>query len=141
MRSWWHHEQVSIAAAVAAALHHSARPASNYALREPKNQAQRKQKQHPTGERPRLFVQPCPLQRDRTVRRSAGDGLPTLALPTLAWSEGEAVHSAALSFLLLRALMKKEEEAEEAQRKAKKTASCSTCASSSRTRCNRGTGP
>ena len=52
------------------------------------------------------------------MRRSAGDGLPTLALPSLAWSEGEAVHSAALSFLLPRALMEKEAEAEEEGEKA-----------------------
>ena len=33
MRSCWHHEQVSIAAAVAAALHHSARPVTYKAPR------------------------------------------------------------------------------------------------------------
>ena len=32
MRSWWHHEQLSIAAAVAAALHHSAQRGSDARL-------------------------------------------------------------------------------------------------------------
>ena len=49
-----------------------------------------------------------------SLRHSSGDGLPTLALPSLAGSAGEAVDGAALSFLTAQAL--------EAKRKARRKA-------------------
>ena len=56
------------------------------------------------------------------MRRSAGDGLPTLALPSLAGSAGEAVDETALHYLLQHALAEKEEEESEEKRKWKKEA-------------------
>ena len=48
----------------------------------------RAQKTPPPGERPGIFAEPGPQQGDRTVRRSAGDALPTLGLPVLSAAEG-----------------------------------------------------
>ena len=58
-----------------------------------------------------------PQRSDRTVRRSAGDGLPTLASPSLAGSAGEAVDAGTLSFLTAQALeAKRKEEQKVSQR-------------------------
>ena len=65
-RSWWHHEQVSVPAAVAAALQQGAVLC-------------------PVG------TAPGPQRSDRTVRRSTGDGLPLLASRALAGAVGEAM--------------------------------------------------
>ena len=53
----------------------------------------------PPGVRPGLPLEPGPERSDRTLRRSAGDGLPHLALPSLASSAREAVDSATLAFV------------------------------------------
>ena len=76
--------------------------------------APRGQKQLPLGERPGLLAKLWPQRSDRTVRRSAGDGLPTLALPSLV---GSAVDETALHYLLQRALVEKEEAEEKRKRK------------------------
>ena len=47
------------------------------------------------------------------MRRSSGDSLPTLALPSLAGSAGEAVDSSALRFLTAQALEAKRKEEEQ----------------------------
>ena len=47
---------------------------------------------------------------DRTVQRSSGDSLPTLAPPSLAGSAGEPVDAGALAFLTRAALVAQEEE-------------------------------
>ena len=62
----------------------------------------------PPGVRPGSLAEPRPQRSDRTARCSSGDTLPTLALPALAGSAGEAVDSSALRFLT--ALAGQEEE-------------------------------
>ena len=56
-----------------------------------------------------------PQRSDRTARRSAGDGLPSLGLAALAGASGEAVDSAALSFLTGQALQVQNEAKEKEQ--------------------------
>ena len=64
----------------------------------------------PLGERPGSARMPGPQRSDRSLRRSAGDGLPQLATPSLASSASEAVDSATLAFLLSQSLAAKEQE-------------------------------
>ena len=120
--------------ALAAATHHSAQ--QNAAPRGPKTGARarvgveheqhdglRAQKPPLPGERPGCLVDPVPQRSDRTVRRSAGDSLPTPGLPVLAGASGEAVDAFTLSFLTAKALedKRKEEVArKEAQKEAKR---------------------
>ena len=83
----------------------------------------RAQKSPPPGERPGCLVDPGPQRSDRTVRRSAGDSLPTPGLPVLAGASGEAVDAFTLSFLTAKALedTRKEEVArKEALKEAKR---------------------
>ena len=70
---------------------------------------------HLTRGRPGSLFDPGPQRSDRSLRRSAGDSLPTLALPVLAGSAGEAVDARTLRFLLGRSLAEKEEEQRKAQ--------------------------
>ena len=56
-------------------------------------------KQPPPGERPGILAQPGPQRSDRSRRHSSGDNLPTLALPVLAVSAGEAVDAFSLRYL------------------------------------------
>ena len=80
------------------------------------NDALRGLKRSPPGERPGILAEPGPQRSDRSRRHSSGDGMPTLALPSLARSVGEAVDGAALAFLTSRALAaQKEEEQKQAQ--------------------------
>ena len=73
----------------------------------------------PPGVRPGSLAEPGPQRSDRSVRCSSGDSLPTLALPALAGSAGEAVDSSALRFLTALALEAKRKAEEEEQEKAK----------------------
>ena len=84
--------------------------------------APRRQKTPPPGERPGSLFDPGPQRSDRSLRRSAGDGLPQLVTPSLASTASEAMDSATLAFLLSQSLAakkheeqkKREEEAKEA---------------------------
>ena len=128
MRSWWHHEQVSIAAAVAAALHHSARLATYEAPRGQKTATEEvemtthnvpwHQKTPLPGGRPGVLKDPA-QQGAVTVGYAAAPG-PLLAMPLLASTASEAVDNAALSFLLQQSLVEKRlmEEEEESRRMA-----------------------
>ena len=82
--------------------------------------APRGQNTPPPGVRPGILAEPGPQRSDRSWRRSSGDGMPTLALPSLAGSAGEAVDGAALAFLTSRALAAQEEEEEQKQAQVKK---------------------
>ena len=64
----------------------------------------------PPGVRPGSLSDPGPQRSDRTLRRSAGAGLPTLALPSLAGSAAEEVDSFSLRFLVAAALAARREE-------------------------------
>ena len=100
LRSWLKHERQSIAMALAEYTHHASKGQMRARAREEVEHAThtglRAQKTPPPGERPGLPLEPGPQRSDRTVRRSSGDSLPTLALPVLAGSAGEAVDGAAL---------------------------------------------
>ena len=58
--------------------------------------------------RPGSLFDPGPQRSDRSLRRSAGDGLPQLVTPSLASTASEAVDSATLAFLLSQSLAAKE---------------------------------
>ena len=73
--------------------------------------------------RPGSLVDPGPQRSDRSLRRSAGDKLPTLAVPVLAGSAGEVVDSSSLRFLTAALRQRKEEEVKrEAKAQEKKVA-------------------
>ena len=110
--------------ALAEYMHHASRGRTRARAREEvefvTHDALRGQKTPPPGERPGLPLEPGSQRSDRTVRRSSGDSLPTLALPSLAGSAGEAVDSSALRFLTAQALeAKRKEEEEKVAKKAK----------------------
>ena len=79
----------------------------------------RHQKSPPLGMRPGCLADPEPQRGDRSPRRFAGDGLPTLALPPLAGSAAEAVDASTLTFLLSRNLELQKEKDEEEKRREK----------------------
>ena len=120
LRAWHHHERLTVAMELAAALHHGAQRLETV-VEEPRkvehetNNALRRQRTPPLGVRPGILAEPGPQRSDR--RRSSGDALPTLSLPVFAGS-GEAVDSAALHHLTAKALQAKwmMEEAEEEKR-------------------------
>ena len=80
------------------------------------HEALRGQKTPPPGERPGCLVDPGPQRSDRTVRRSAGNCLPTLALSSLAGSAGEEMDLSTLAFLTRSVLKTREEEEEEGKK-------------------------
>ena len=84
LRSWLKHERQSVAMALAEYTHHASRGQTRARAREEVELAThfglRAQKTPPPGERPGLLLEPGPQRSDRTVRRSSGDSLPTLAL-------------------------------------------------------------
>ena len=67
---------------------------------------------------PSSLVDPGPQRSDRSLRRSAGDNLLTLALPVLTGSAGEVVDSSSLRFLTAAALRQRKEEEEKVKREA-----------------------
>ena len=113
LRSWLRHERQTVALELAAALHHSrdVGPGTHASLRAQKaassgeveahetHSVLRGPKQPPPGERPGILAEPGPERSDRSRRHSSGDYLPTLALPVLAWSAGEAVDACSLRYL------------------------------------------
>ena len=54
---------------------------------------------HLRSARPGILAEPGPQRSDRSRRHSSGDNLPTLALPVLAGSAGEAVDASSLRYL------------------------------------------
>ena len=126
MRSWWHHEQLSIAAAVAAALHHSAqrgshaRPETHFAPRgqttateeevRKVNDALEGQKRPPPGMRPAPLPEVAGPQAAVTGGYVAA-GATLLGALLLADSSAEVIDGSTLSFLVE---VKRKEEAVEA---------------------------
>ena len=91
------HERMAVAMAVAEATHHSSRGQKDC------HSHQGGAEHDPycaTGTKASTSVDAV----GHSLRHSSGDGLPTLALPSLAGSAGEAVDGAALSFLTAQAL-------------------------------------
>ena len=70
-----------------------------------------------SGERPGILAEPRPQRSDRTVRHSAGAGLPTLPLPSLAGSAAKAVDASTLDFLLGQNLAPQRKDVEEKKEK------------------------
>ena len=105
LRQWQRHERMTVAMALAEATHHAAprRQTPVSAIREEVEHAThsgpRAQKTPPPGERPGILAEPGPERSDRSLRRSAGESLPTLALSSLAGSAGEEMDVFTLSFL------------------------------------------
>ena len=116
LRQWQRHERMTVAMALAQATHHAAprrqKPVS--AIREEVEHAThnglRTQKTPAPGERPGILPEPLPQRSDRSRRHFSGDGLPQLAMQSLAGAAGEAVDAAALAFLLSQSLAAKEHE-------------------------------
>ena len=131
LRSWWRHEQQSIAAALATVMHHSSGKVHT-ANRAPRSQklatraeeeveymphnAPRGQKTPPPGERSALLSEVAGPQRsDRSVRHSAGEAS-LLVVPSLRGADG--VDGTTVSYLLAGNLkLQKEEEEEEEEEK------------------------
>ena len=128
LRSWLRHERMTVAMTLAEMTHHTAPRGPKMArvgegVEHEQHDGLRAQKPPLPGERPGCLVDPGPQRSDRTVRRSAGDSLPTPGLPVLAGASGEAVDAFTLSFLTAKALedTRKEEVArKEAQKEAKR---------------------
>ena len=109
-------ERQTVAMEFAAALHHSRDVGRTPAYGHTRRRAQERwrltrrtlsfgdRKQPPQGVRPGSLVDPGPQRSDRSLRRSAGNSLPILALPVLAGSAGEVVDSSSLRFLTASAL-------------------------------------
>ena len=108
LRSWLRHERMTVAMTLAEKLHHTSRGQKFARVGEEvvhhAHDAPRGPKTPPPGERPGILPEPVPQRSDRTVRRFAGAALPTLALPVLAGSAGEAVDTRTLPFLTAKAL-------------------------------------
>ena len=118
LRSWWRHEQQSIAAVLATVSHHSY-PQVDTAydgLRAQRtvtstgeveahevNAAPRGQKEPPPGARPGILAELAPQRSDRSLRHSSGGG-PLLVVASLAAVADDGVDAATLSFLTARAL-------------------------------------
>ena len=115
LRSWLRHERMTVAMTLAEMTHHTA-------PREPKmarvgeveeqvtHAGLRAQQTPPPGERPGILPEPLSQRSDHSRRHFSGDGLPQLAMPSLAGAAGEAVDAAALAFLLSQSLAAKEHE-------------------------------
>ena len=99
LRAFHRHEQLTVRMELATALHHSAlRPRSRVVegpsegVELEKYVGPRAQKRPLPGMRPGLPREPEPQVRAATVGHvAAGDGLPTLAMPSLAGAAGEVV--------------------------------------------------
>ena len=119
MRSWWHHEQVSIAAAVAAALYHSAqrgsdaRPETHFA---PQGQTTATEVEaHLQYYAPRGQEQPPPGVRPAPLPEVAGPQ----AVVTVGYvAAGTPSFTVVLQFLLQQSLLARAEEEEKAREEA-----------------------
>ena len=114
LRATLRHGRRSVAMALAELTHHSSRgqrtPRAWEEVENATHDAPRRQKTPPPGEWPGSLFDPRPQRSDRSLRRSAGDGLPQLVTPSLANTASEAVDSATLAFLLSQSLAAKERE-------------------------------
>ena len=126
----WRYEQLTVAMALAAALHHSAGPkvemqqdaalrglntgtrANGEEVLHDAHDAPRGQTTPPPGMRPGSLSDPWPQRNHRIVRRSAW-GAPPVALSSLAG--GDATDDTTVAFLLSASLSKEKEEEEEAR--------------------------
>ena len=129
MRSWWPHEQLSIAAALAAALHHSAQRGSDARLEThfaPRGQttateeevrevygALEGQKRPPPGTRPEQLPEVAGPQLAAVTVGFVAAGAPSLTVVPVS---DDRIDDAALQFLLQQSLLARAEEEEEKAR-------------------------
>ena len=127
LRSWLRHERMTVAMTLAEMTHHTSPRGPKMAkvgeeVVHVAHVAPRGPKTPPPGERPGILPEPLPQRSDRSRRHFSKDGLPQLALPSLASAASEAVDSATLAFLTRAALeeRRKEEEEEMKEKEAQK---------------------
>ena len=106
LRSWLRHERMTVRMELAAALHHSAGPVTNDAVRSQKTVSSR-------GVRPGVLQDPAPQLVSEHAACPCSSGVPSLSLPVLADRAAEAVDSSSLRFLTASALEARREEEEE----------------------------
>ena len=104
LRSWLRHERMTVRMELAAALHHSAGPETNDAVRSQKTVSSR-------GVRPGVLQDPAPqLVVEHAARPCSG--VPLLAIPCLGGG-ADGVDDTTTRFLLKKALLRKKEEEKE----------------------------
>ena len=81
MRSWWRHEQVSIAAGVVRRPTGTEDSGNKEEVESEKHVAPLAQNTPPLGARPGILAEPGPHRSDRSRRHSSGDTHPTFGLP------------------------------------------------------------
>ena len=122
LRSWWRHEQQTVAAVLVSARHHSygRKGMTKVVAHEGSEEvgcvpldAPQGQITPPPGERSAPLAEVAAPQ-GLTVARCPVDGGPTLTVPVLAGRAAESVDSSALSFLLSQSILA-EQEAKEAE--------------------------
>ena len=110
LRSWLRHERMTVAAELAAALHHS-RDGERETNNVPRGQTTAR-----SGTRPGVFKEREAQEAAVTVGCVAA-GAPLLGVPSLAAAAADGVHGTTASVLLRLALKKKKEKDEEERRK------------------------
>ena len=106
LRSWLRHERMTVRMELAAALHHSAGPETNDAVRSQKTVSSR-------GVRPGVLQDPAPQLVSEHAACPCSSGVPSHSLPALADAAGDAVDSTTLRFLTAAALKLRQMEEEE----------------------------
>ena len=101
LRSWLRHERMTVAMTLAEMTHHTAPRGPKIArVGEVEEQVShagpRAQKTPPQGERPGILPEPLPQRSYRSRRHFSEDGLPQLAMPSLAGAAGCGCCSARL---------------------------------------------
>ena len=89
LRSWLRHERMTVAMTLAEMTHHAAPRGPKMARvgdveEQVSHAGLRAQKTPPPGERPGILPEPLPQRSDRSRRHFSEDGLPQLAMPSLA---------------------------------------------------------
>ena len=124
LRSWLRHERMTVAMTLAEMTHHTAPRGPKLArvgeevVHNP-HEARRGLKSPPPGGRPGILPEPLPQRSDRSWRHFSGDGLPQLAMPSLASAASESVDSATLAFLTRAALEERRKEEKKVEMKEK----------------------
>ena len=97
LRTWAKHERLSVAMALAVAVHHSAGPSTKKVMERRERQEEAEHETHkalwgpktpPSGQRPGLLTEPAPQWRLEAAAR-VSVVVPTLAIPSLAGAGGE----------------------------------------------------
>ena len=109
LRSWLRHERMTVRMELAAALHHSAGPGTNDAVRSQKTVSSR-------GVRPGVLQDPAPQLVSEHAARPCSSGVPSLSPPSFADAAGDSVDSATLRALTAAVLYSRKLQVEEARK-------------------------